>query len=75
MLYALISPEQKIKNGVRICEISSNPFEVAAPLFWKECSSNLYRGDWYYDMKTEQFVEVPPPPPAPTSGEAPNVIE
>jgi hypothetical protein len=75
MLYALIFPNQKVKDGVRILELSTNPFDVAPPLFWKECTTDLYRGEWYYDMNTEQFVEIPAPPPAPTSGEAPNVID
>lgn len=42
MLYGLISPNEQTPKGlVRICEVSSVPFEVAAPLFWMEVPDHI----------------------------------
>jgi hypothetical protein len=61
MPYALISPEEKSNNGARIAQLAGQPFEVALPLFWKECSVELYSGVWFYDPQTDQFVNASQP--------------
>jgi len=51
---ALISPDEKSYSydgtllGSRIAQISEEDFEVAAPLFWINCSSDCDADSWYY---------------------------
>jgi hypothetical protein len=61
MPYALISPEEKSGNGARIAQLAGQPFDVALPLFWKECPVDLYYGAWFYDSQTDQFVNASQP--------------
>ena len=72
MPYALISPEEKFNAGVRIAQLSGQPFEVAEPLFWKECPVDLYYGVWFYDPQTDHFVNISQV--VEPSGSEPNVI-
>jgi hypothetical protein len=74
MPYALIAPKEKSYSGQRVVQIESQPFEVAAPLFWKECDVGLYRGVWYYDPDKDDFVSVSQSNPIDESGTAPDVI-
>lgn len=73
MTYALVSPQEPVGNGYRVAQLAGTPFDVAPPLFWKECSTDLYYGEWYYDPNTDQFVLLTPPTPTAPGGE-PNVI-
>jgi len=73
---ALISPNETVytftykpdgtKNyiplGERIAEVATLPFDVAPPLFWVSCASNVTATEWYYDKNTQQCILVPLPP-------------
>lgn len=62
MKHALISPNEPRYTGVRIAEVSSSTFEVAAPLFWVEVADNVTAEKYFYDMQTQQTVLSPLPP-------------
>lgn len=53
-MYALISPNEKIKDtdgnilGSRVAQISDNPFPVAEPLHWVEYFDTLPEGILYF---------------------------
>jgi len=55
MKAALVSPEEKVYSydgsllGERIAEVSTNPFEVAPPLFWVSCPDDAIADRWYWD--------------------------
>lgn len=51
-MFALIAPQE----GNRICQIESDTFEVAPPLFWAECPPEATTA-WTY----ENGAFVPPP--------------
>jgi hypothetical protein len=64
---ALISPSEKRnihvdsetnKDAFRIAEVKPNDgdFDVAPPLFWKECPDECEPDLWYYDPETEDFI-------------------
>ena len=74
MLYALISSGEKSYSGNRVVQLESQPFDVAPPLFWKECGVELYRGIWFYDPATDQFVNADQSSANNDAGNAPNVI-
>jgi hypothetical protein len=74
MPYALISSEEKSYSGNRIVQLESQTFDVAPPLFWKECSVELYYGVWFYDPVTDQFVNAGQTSSNDDAGSAPNVI-
>jgi hypothetical protein len=67
---ALISPEEKVYSydgsllGERIAEVSTNPFEVAPPLFWVSCADDVVADQWYWTGDSCQPVPIPPPPPS-----------
>ena len=49
MKKALISPLEKRDNGVRVAQIEELEFDVAAPLFWVECSYDITTQHTYLD--------------------------
>lgn len=60
---ALISPNEPVFNpntgeqiGVRVCEIQSQEFEIAPPLFWVDCNESVVADQYCYN--NELFVEV-----------------
>jgi hypothetical protein len=64
---ALISPSEKRniyidsetnKDVFRVAEVKPNDedFDVAPPLFWKECPDECKADLWYYDPEAEEFV-------------------
>jgi len=65
-MFALISPNEKATNadgvvGMRVVEISTNPFEVAEPLFWVSCPDDcIPRLNVYVN---NELVPSEPPPP------------
>jgi hypothetical protein len=69
---ALISPNEQALSfsgevlGQRVAEISAEPFAVAPPLFWVDCTENCVRDEWYY---AEGQVLKKPAPPAEESVE------
>lgn len=82
MKEALISPTEKVYKydgtllGDRVAEVTTQPFEVAPPLFWVACNDDVVADQWYYDPNTYQIdqIPVPPPPPPPAPTDAPVVI-
>jgi hypothetical protein len=68
MKQALISPTEKVYSysgallGDRVAEVTTNPFEVAPPLFWTACADDVVADQWYYDPATYQIVAIPPAP-------------
>jgi len=53
MKSALISPNEKVTDylgnvGERIAQVEEQPFEVALPLFWVECSNECVADVWWY---------------------------
>jgi len=72
MKQALISPNEKVYKydgtllGDRVAETTTNPFEVAPPLFWTACADNVVADQWYYDPNTSTVDPIPvkPVPPA-----------
>lgn len=69
MKQALISPEEKVYKydgtllGDRVAEVTTQPFEVAPPLFWTACADNVVADQWYYDTATYAINPIPVPPP------------
>jgi hypothetical protein len=72
MKEALISPTEKVYKydgtllGDRVAEVTTQPFEVAPPLFWTACADNVVADQWYYDTTTYAIDPIPVPPPPPT---------
>ena len=51
-----------IPNSERVAEVTTQPFDVAPPLFWISCDDTVVADQWYYDKATEQFVQIVYPP-------------
>lgn len=51
-----------IPNSERIAEVSTQPFDIAPPLFWVSCADNVNASEWYYDKDTQQCVQIIYPP-------------
>lgn len=73
MKKALVSPQEKRTDyegnvGERIAQVEQNSFEVAAPLFWVDCSDDCVADVWWYYNGT---CSVMPQPPEPTPEPAP----
>jgi hypothetical protein len=51
-----------IPNSCRVAEVESQPFEVAPPLFWTECSDDVVEDQWYYDTENQTINIIPSPP-------------
>lgn len=62
MKNALISPNELIENNYRVAEVSETIFEVAKPLFWKECPDHIIADLFVYDATNETFLELKQPP-------------
>jgi hypothetical protein len=58
---ALINPQQ---NNL-VCDVQPQEFQIAEPLYWVDCDSNITVGNYTYD----NGVFVPYTPPAPTAEE------
>lgn len=71
MKNALISPEESVYSydgellGQRIAEVEQQPFEVALPLYWIECSDEVTADDWYFNAQTNLCELKPVQPVAP----------
>lgn len=66
MKTALISPNELVYSydgtylGERVAEVSSQPFDVALPLFWVSCADDVVADQFYWDGNS--CVEIPKPP-------------
>jgi hypothetical protein len=63
---ALISPNEAALNpntlqviGERIAEVNEVEFEVASPLFWVDCASDVVANEFYYDPSSQQIIKIP----------------
>ena len=54
-----------IENSCRVCQVESQPFEVALPLFWTLCEDNVVADQWYYNTNDKEIYPVPLPAPTP----------
>ena len=65
-MQALISPNEKVYAadgallGDRVAEVTATPFEVAPPLFWIACASDVVADQWYYANNV--LMPIPPKP-------------
>jgi len=62
MKHALISPNEPRYTGVRIAQVSSSTFQVAAPLFWVDVADEVTAEKYFYNTQTQQAVQNPEPP-------------
>lgn len=55
-----------IENSQRVCQVESteNIFDIAAPLYWQDCSDEIIADQWYFNGT--EFVQVPSVPDKPT---------
>lgn len=58
MKYALIAPNEVSGEGYRIAQVETQSFEVALPLYWKECEDIITTNYWF-NPNTESFVALP----------------
>jgi hypothetical protein len=59
MKKALISPLEARETGYRIADVEQEEFEVASPMFWKECPDDVTQDTHWYDPSDETFKELP----------------
>lgn len=45
-------------NSARVCQVSSESFDVAPPLFWVTCNSSITADQWYYDLQDATIKPV-----------------
>ena len=57
---ALISPIEPRNNGYRVAQICQQEFEVAEPLFWVTCASNVVADQFWYDPSDQTIKAIPP---------------
>lgn len=55
----VVDPNTKLVIGTRVAEVAETSFEVAPPLFWITCSSEVKADWWYYDPADQQIKLVP----------------
>lgn len=62
MAYMLVSENEPRQSGYRIAQVAATQedvFEVAPPLFWQECSSDVIADVFFYNTTTQQAERVP----------------
>jgi hypothetical protein len=47
-----------IPNAERVAEVTSQPFDVAPPLFWVSCADDVVADQWYYDKVAQQTIQI-----------------
>ena len=47
-----------IPNAERVAEVTSQPFDVAPPLFWVSCADDVVADQWYYDNVAQQIMQI-----------------
>lgn len=61
MKYALIAPNEISGEGYRVVQVEAQSFDVALPLYWKECDDSITTQYWF-NPNTELFVAFPVAP-------------
>ena len=70
MKAALISPNELVYSydgtylGERVAQVTTQPFDVAPPLFWVSCADDVVADQWYWTGESCRPVPLPPPPPS-----------
>jgi hypothetical protein len=59
---ALISPIEPRETGYRVAEVAQQSFEVAPPLFWVDCATNVVADQFWYDPSDQTIKPIPVPP-------------
>jgi hypothetical protein len=58
---ALISPNEKILDGVRVAQVAEDSFEIALPLFWTDCPDYVIADLYYYNSNSlNNFIKIEP---------------
>lgn len=55
MKKALIDANTHIDDGLRVCQVETNTFEVALPLFWVDCPDDIIADAYVYIQETNTF--------------------
>ena len=72
--YALVNPDDRIADGLRIIGINDQTFPVASPMFWVECPDGIDKGTHCFDPEAQAFRVKPAETAPPTKQGGPNVI-
>ena len=56
---ALISPNEIVEQGYRVCETHETGFDVAEPLFWIDCPNDLIAHSKWFDPNDNTFKDLP----------------
>lgn len=66
MKTALISPNELVYSydgtylGERVAQVTTQPFDIAPPLFWVPCADNVVPDQFYWDGNA--CIAIPTPP-------------
>jgi hypothetical protein len=58
-MQALISPNEPRETGYRVAEVAQQTFEVALPLFWVPCATNVVADQYWYDPFDKTIKSIP----------------
>jgi hypothetical protein len=56
---ALISPIEPRETGYRVAQVEEREFEVALPLFWVDCNSDVVADQFWYDPSDQSIKPNP----------------
>ena len=61
---SLISPNEIVENwdgtsGVRVAEVTEQPFEIAPPLYWVDCDDACVADEWYFNTEINECIPKP----------------
>jgi hypothetical protein len=60
---ALISPNEPRQTGYRVAQVEQQEFEVASPLFWVSCATDVVADQFWYDPTDQTIKPFPAPEP------------
>jgi hypothetical protein len=56
---------EDVPDSWRVAQVQEDSFEVASPLFWVDCASDVVADEWYYQSSTGVILAIPAPAPIP----------
>jgi len=62
MKYALVCPNEPVKDGYRIAQVEAKTFPVGEPTYWLECADDVVAELWYFDTTVNAPIMVPVKP-------------
>jgi hypothetical protein len=62
MKYCLVCPNEPVKDGYRIAQVTEVTFPVGDPTYWLECADDVVQDLWYFDTTTNVPTLVPVAP-------------